>query len=121
MENRIVISICGEEYTLLADEAPSYMQKVGQYVDSKMSETLRGAKVGRTDAAVLTALNLADELMKAQQNAENLRSQLKGYLDEANRAKSEVSELKRELFRLQNNNRGGNQNQQNQQNHQNRR
>ena len=102
MENRIVINICGEDYTLLADEAPSYMQKVGQYVDSKMSETLHAAKVNRTDAAVLTALNLADELMKAQQNAENLRSQLKGYLDEANRAKNEISELKREIFRLQN-------------------
>lgn len=101
MENRIVITICGEEYTLLADESPSYMQKVGQYVDAKMSETLRSAKVGRTDAAVLTALNLADELMKSQQNAENLRGQLKGYLDEANRAKNEISELKRELFRQQ--------------------
>lgn len=102
MENRIVITICGEEYALLADEAPSYMQKVGQYVDNKMSETLHAAKVNRTDAAVLTALNLADELMKSQQNAENLRTQLKGYLDEANRAKSEISELKREIFRLQN-------------------
>ncbi len=101
MENRIVITICGAEYTLLADEAPSYMQKVGQYVDAKMSETLRTVKVGRTDAAVLTALNLADELMKSQQNAENLRAQLKGYIDDANRAKSEISELKRELFRLQ--------------------
>ena len=102
MENRIVINICGEEYALLADEAPSYMQKVGKYVDDKMSETLRATKVSRTDAAVLTALNLADELMKSQQNAENLRSQLKGYLDEANRAKNEISELKREIFRLQN-------------------
>ena len=101
MENRIVITICGAEYTLLADEAPSYMQKVGQYVDTKMSETLRTVKVGRTDAAVLTALNLADELMKSQQNAENLRGQLKGYIDDVNRAKSEISELKRELFRLQ--------------------
>ncbi len=101
MENRIVITICGAEYTLLADEAPSYMQKVGQYVDAKMSETLRTVKVGRTDAAVLTALNLADELMKSQQNAENLRAQLKGYIDDVNRAKNEISELKRELFRLQ--------------------
>ena len=106
MENRIVITICGEEYALLADEAPSYMQKVAQYVDTKMSETLRTVKVGRTDAAVLTALNLADELMKSQQNAENLRAQLKGYIDDANRAKNEISELKRELFRLQNQNRG---------------
>ena len=102
MENRITVSICGTDYTLMAEESPSYMQKVGKYVDDKMSETLRAAKVNRTDAAVLTALNLADELMKAQQNAENLRSQLKGYLDEANRAKTEISELKREIFRLQN-------------------
>lgn len=102
MENRIVITICGEEYALLADEAPEYMQKVGEYVDGKMSETLHAAKVSRTDAAVLTALNLADELMKSRQTAENLRSQLKDYLDEASRAKCELSELKRELFRLQN-------------------
>ena len=32
---------------------------------------------------------------------ENLRRQLKGYLDEANKAKSELSECKRELFKLQ--------------------
>ena len=77
------------------------IQQVGKYVDDKMSETLRATKVSRTDAAVLTALNLADELMKSQQNAENLRSQLKGYLDEANRAKTELSECKREIFKLQ--------------------
>ena len=33
--------------------------------------------------------------------AEQLRSQIKGYLDEAGKAQSEVSELKREVFRLQ--------------------
>ena len=76
MENRIVITICGEEYALLADEAPSYMQKVGKYVDDKMSETLHAAKVNRTDAAVLTALNLADELMKAQDENSRLRREL---------------------------------------------
>ena len=31
----------------------------------------------------------------------NCNSQIKGYLDEASRAQSEVSELKREIFRLQ--------------------
>ena len=55
MENRITISICDEEYTFVAEEAPSYMQKVGSYVNDKMSELLDAAKVGRTDAAVLTA------------------------------------------------------------------
>ena len=101
MANRVVISICGEEYTFIADESAAYMQKVGSYVSEKMEEVLNSAKVGRTDAAILTAANIADELFKAQAAAEQLRSQIKGYLDEAGKAQSEVSELKREVFRLQ--------------------
>lgn len=101
MANRVVINICGEDYTLVADEAASYMEKVGAYVDEKLTEVLNSAKVGRTDAAVLTALNIADELFKAQAGAEQLRAQIKGYLDQAGKAQAEVSELKREVFRLQ--------------------
>ena len=101
MANRVVISICGEEYTFIADESAAYMQRVGSYVSEKMEEVLNSAKVGRTDAAILTAANIADELFKAQAASEQLRSQIKGYLDEAGRAQSEASELKREVFRLQ--------------------
>ena len=101
MANRVVISICGEEYTFIADESAAYMQKVGSYVSEKMEEVLNSAKVGRTDAAILTAANIADELFKAQAAAEHLRSQIKGYLDEAGKAQAEASELRREVFRLQ--------------------
>ena len=101
MANRVVISICGEEYTFVAEESASYMQKVGNYVGDKMAEVLSSAKVGRTDAAVLTAANIAAELFKAQAASEQLRSQIKGYLDEAGKAQAEASELRREVFRLQ--------------------
>ena len=101
MANRVVVTICGEDYTFVAEESTSYMQKVGAYVGDKMNEILNTAKVGRTDAAVLTAANIADELFKSQAAAEQLRGQIKGYLDEAGRAQAEVSELKREIFRLQ--------------------
>ena len=99
--NRITVNICGEEYTFTAEESPSYMQKVAAMVDSRMSAILAAGRVSLTDAAILTAVNIADEYLKNQGSGENLRSQLKGYLDEANRAKAEVSELKREVFRLQ--------------------
>ena len=101
MANRIVLNICGEEYTFVAEEAPSYMQKVGAYVNQKMNEVLDGAHVGRTDAAILTAANITDELFKEQAAAEQLRSQIKQYLDEAGKAQAEASELRREVFRLQ--------------------
>ena len=99
MANRVVINICGEDYTFVAEESAAYMEKVGAYVSGKMQEVLDGAKVGRT--AVLTAVNITDELFKAQSASEQLRSQIKGYLDEAGKAQNQVSELKREVFRLQ--------------------
>ena len=101
MANRITVTICGDDYTLLAEESPSYMQKVAALVDAKMADIMASGRVSRMDAAVLAAANLADEMLKQQVNAENLRSQLKGYLDDMNKAKSELSECRRELVKLQ--------------------
>ena len=101
MENRITVNICGTEYTLMAEESPSYMQKVAALVDVKMSEIMASGRISRADAAVLAAMNIADEMLKQQNGTENLRAQLKGYLDEASRAKNELSECKREIFKLQ--------------------
>ena len=101
MENRVTVSICGNEYTLLADENAAYMEKVSELVDRKMSELMNLAHMGRGDAAVLAAIQLADELLKSQETADNLRHQLKHYLDEAASVKSENSELRRQLNRMQ--------------------
>ena len=102
MDHRVTVTICGNEYTFVAEEDSTYVEKVAAYVDRKMTETLEATKAGQTDAAVLTAANIADQLFTAQEIAENLRSQLKEYLDEASRSKNEISELKREIFKLQN-------------------
>ena len=101
MANRITVTICGEDYTLMAEESPAYMQKVAALVDVRISEIMSSGRVSRMDAAVLAAANLADELLKQQAAAENLRRQLKGYLDDASRAKAELGECKRQLLKLQ--------------------
>ncbi len=101
MANRVTVSICSQEYTLVADENADYMERVAALVDGKMKELQRALHVSQTDAAVLAAVNLADELLKNQAAAENLRRQVKNYLDEATQAKNEVSELKRQLFKAQ--------------------
>ena len=101
MENRVTVSICGEEYTFVAEEAPSYMQKVGAYVGTRMDEMLTGAKVGRTDAAVLAAANIADELFKEREASEALRRQVKQFVYEAGQAKNEVSEVKGVMLMVQ--------------------
>lgn len=101
MANRVVMRICGEELTFTAEESTDYMQKVGAYVGEQMQDILSSSKVGRSNAAILAAVNIADELFKTREADEQLRAQIKGYLDETSQAKAEISELKREVLRLQ--------------------
>ena len=66
-----------------------------------MKELFSGTNQYVASGELMAAVNIADEYLKALAGSENLRSQIKDYLDEANRAKAEASELKREVFKLQ--------------------
>ena len=101
MANKITVTLTGTEYTQKSDDAPSYMLRDADMVDGKMADFTGSGRVSRMDAAVLAAVNFADELLKQQSAAENLRAQLKGYLDDANKAKNELSEAKRQIVKLQ--------------------
>ena len=108
MANRVTMTICGTEYILVAEEDAAYMEKIGNMVDAEIQELMNNGHMSRDAAAVLAAVNLADQLTKAQEGAENLRRQVKTYLDEAGRAKNEAAELRRKLQNAQNqNNRRG--------------
>ena len=104
MANRVTMSICGTEYILVAEEDAAYMEKIGSMVDAEMQKLMDSAHMSRDAAAVLAAVNLADQLTTAQAGAENLRRQVKPDLDEASRAKNEAAELRRKLQNAQSQN-----------------
>ena len=63
---------------------------------------IHGLHAGEHDAQTGDVVQAGRALRVLRQAAaEQLRGQIKGYLDEAGRAQSEASELKREVFRLQ--------------------
>ncbi len=101
MQNKVTVTIDDQEYTLVASEDAAYMRKVAAHVDSKIKEVRQGSKVSSSDAAVLAALNMADEYFKSLDTAENLRAQIKECLEESKKLNLELSEAKRELFKAQ--------------------
>lgn len=101
MKNRVKVTIAEREYTLTAAEDEAYVQKVAGYVNEQIRQAVSGAKVSATDGAILAAVNISDTLFKEQKAAEQLRFQLKDALDDAARTKNELSEAKREIFKLQ--------------------
>jgi cell division protein ZapA len=70
---RVVVSIFGKEYNLVADVDPEYIKKTAQYFDSKMREVaVSYPNISEARVAVLAALNIADELFKLRENQEDL-------------------------------------------------
>ncbi len=95
---RVKLHIGGIDYYITTDETVEYTTTLGDKIDKRMTEILRSnSLITANQAAVLTALELADELEKTNSSTDNLRAQIKEYLDEANKAKKERDFYKREL------------------------
>ena len=100
-KNRVKVQIAGEEFTIVAAEPEDYIRRVAALVDAKVSAVLESSRVPLNDATILAACNLADEQIKAQETAENLRAQIKAYSDEISRLRADLSEARRETGRRQ--------------------
>jgi len=70
-KNTIRVRIYGTEYPIEAVADPAYIQRIAEYVDSRMKE-IPGGVTGYSLAAmaILTALNIADELYKEREAKE---------------------------------------------------
>ncbi len=101
MKSRVTVTIGGQQYTILSPDGEEYIEKIADYVDGKLKETVQDDKMAAIEGAILTAMNIADEKFKEQEISENLRRQIKEILEESSKLKSELSESKREVFRLQ--------------------
>lgn len=72
-KSKVTVTIYGQEYVVRGDEAPSHLERLAQYVDQKMKEiNSKYPHLLPTKVAVLTALNLANELQKLQEEYDSL-------------------------------------------------
>lgn len=89
--NKVKLTIAGADYSILAEDDAKYVQLLGKELDTKMAGIMKvNNRLSVTQAAVLAALDYADESKKATATADRLREQIKDYLDDASAAKSKA-------------------------------
>ncbi|MCB1173299.1 MAG: cell division protein ZapA [Leptospiraceae bacterium] len=70
---RVHVEILGERYTIKGEADPGYISEVARLVDERMRElsqsSNRATGNNRARLAVLTAINLADELLQARMDS----------------------------------------------------
>ena len=75
-KQKTTVRVAGKDYALVSTDSPEHLNRVAAYVDRQMTETMRSGRIPANTAAVLTALNLADDLMRAQDEVNRLRREL---------------------------------------------
>ena len=75
-KQKTIVRVAGKEYTLISADSPEYINRVANYVDRRITETAFATRMNKENVAVLVSLNMADELMKAQDENARLRREL---------------------------------------------
>ena len=75
-KQKITVTVAGKSYTLVSSDPPAYVKRVAAFVDRKLSETETVTNLPSGQAAVLTCLNMAEDLLRAQDENTLLRRQV---------------------------------------------
>ena len=74
-KQKITVSVAGKNYTLVSSDPPDFVRRVATFVDRKLNEPAAVTNLPSGQAAVLTCFNLAEELLKSQDENTILRRQ----------------------------------------------
>ncbi len=76
-KNKVDVKIFGEEYAIKANLPANYMKKLAAYVDTKMLEVAeKNYHQGVHKIAILTAINLSDEIFNLQRELKLAKAKL---------------------------------------------
>jgi cell division protein ZapA len=80
----VEVVILGMRYRITGDEPPEYIQELAEFVDGKLREVReKSPQITPLKAAVLTALNIADELKKTRKEFESVSKEIRFIEDKA--------------------------------------
>lgn len=100
--NVVTIKINGIEYNLKGEEREEYLHMVASYVDKKIKSIMgNNEKLSTSSAAILTALNLGDDMFKSNLLCKSLSSKVES-LEKRDKEFMEQSEgLKKQLSNME--------------------
>lgn len=102
MKNKLNVKIQRKSYTLLTEESQEYTDALSNLLDRRINERIKKTpSLSTVDAAFLTAFDCLDELYKANKNIDNIRSQIKEYVDDASNARKEAENAAKQLEEAQ--------------------
>ena len=98
---KVKLTICGSSYIVSTTDSEEYVNQLAERLDNDMTEIMtQNPSASVAASAVISALSYLDELNKNASSTDNMRAQIKDYLEDAAKAKLDAENARRQVEKL---------------------
>lgn len=100
--NKVRVMIAGKDYVFQTVEEEQYVVNLAKKLDKGIRDIMSSNEsLSLPSACILMAMDVLDEKAKLSAESDNLRFQIKDYIDEATKANAKVDELTKRIETLE--------------------
>lgn len=99
-KNKVTVFVCGQKLTLLTTESEKYVNDIASKVETSINSLFAASNMSKEKCAVMTALDFCDDEYKARAAMNEIKEQIKEYIEDAAKLREENALLKAEIEKL---------------------
>jgi cell division protein ZapA len=100
-KNHVRLNVCNNDIVINSDDDEQYIREIAAKVESRVDDIkVHSSAISVTMAAIFAAMEYCDEATKANESADNLRNQIKEYLEDDAKARAELIDARKQIGTL---------------------
>lgn len=99
-KKKVTVFVSGQKLTLLTTESEKYVNDVANKVETTINSLFASSNLSKEKCAVMAALDFCDDETKARAAMNEIKEQIKDYIEDVAKLKEENAKLKLEVERL---------------------
>jgi cell division protein ZapA len=101
IKNHVRLRVCNSDIVINSDDSEQYIRNIAAEVEIRINDLkAHSSAISVTMAAIFSAMEYCDEAVKANSSADNLRTQIKEYLEDAAKARAELADARKQISNL---------------------
>ena len=100
-KKKITVFVAGQKLTLLTTESEKYVSDIANKVETTINSLFASSNLSKEKCAVMAALDFCDDEAKARACMNEIKEQIKDYIEDVAKLKEEIELLKAEVARLE--------------------
>lgn len=100
-KKKVTVFVSGQKLTLITTESEKYVSDIANKVETTINSLFASSNLSKEKCAVMAALDFCDDETKARAAMNEIKEQIKDYIEEVASLKAENESLKADVARLE--------------------